>query len=321
MEAVFVFPGQGAQRVGMGESLMRASEAARSVMAEADRKTGLPISEVCFNGPAERLTDTGFAQPGVVAVSLAAAAALRERLSTEGIQLNPSYCAGHSVGELAALVEAGALSLETGMSLVAARGRLMAEASREADGSMVAVMGLGEAALTAVCLQASSESGASVQVANLNAPGQLVISGRRSALARASELAKAAGARRVIPLEVSGPFHSVYMAPAAEQFRSLVSRAELSVPRCPVVLNLSAQPSSDPIEIRGELENQVTGAVRWSDTVRVLSESGSNLFVELGPGQVLSSLIRRMSRDAVVLNVEDEASLEATVERLRQIGQ
>lgn len=320
VEAVFVFPGQGAQRVGMGASLMRASEAARSVMAEADRITGLPLSDTCLNGPSERLTDTVIAQPGVVAVSLAAAAALWERLSSHGIELNVTYCAGHSVGELSALVEAGALSLESGLSLVAARGRLMAEASREADGSMAAVMGLDEDALSALCIQASRESGARVQIANMNGPGQVVISGLRSALSRASELARAAGAKRVIPLDVSGPFHSEYMASAAEKFHSLVSRVELSVSRCPVVLNVTAHPSSDPLEIRRELGSQITGPVRWCDTVQLMSKAGANLYVELGPGQVLSGLIKRISKDAVVLNVEDEASLEATVARLSQIA-
>lgn len=226
MEAVFVFPGQGAQKVGMGESLMKASVAAREVMAVADHITGLPLSEVCVAGPADRLTDTGFAQPGVVAVSLAAAAALRERLSADGIELEPAHCAGHSVGEFAALAHAGALSIESSLHLVAARGRLMADASREANGSMVAVLGLEEERLAEACAIASAETGVSVQLANLNAPGQLVVSGHRVALARVGELAKEAGAKRVLPLDVSGPFHSIYMAPAAEQFRPLVARAE-----------------------------------------------------------------------------------------------
>jgi [acyl-carrier-protein] S-malonyltransferase len=300
----------------MGASLWSFSSAARDLFAEADRATQLPLSQVCFNGPADRLTDTAFAQPGVVAVSLAAAVALREQLGRIGAEIEPVYCAGHSVGELAALAYSGAVSFSDGLRLVAARGRLMADASARADGSMAAVLGLEEAALAEVCTRASRETDAVVQVANLNAPGQVVISGNRRALARASELARDAGARRVVELDVSGPFHSVYMEPAAEGFRQMVSATAISSPRIPVVLNVSALPTRDPQEIRRELVVQVTSPVRWSDSVRAMAEQGCTVFVELGPGQVLSGLIKRIVKDALLLNVEDEESLVRTVDKL-----
>ncbi|MGI5837618.1 MAG: ACP S-malonyltransferase, partial [Chloroflexota bacterium] len=211
----------------MGASLWQCSPAAKAVFAEADRATGLPLKQVCFEGPSDRLTDTAFAQPGVVATSLAAAEALRERLSKAGKAIEPTLCAGHSVGELAALARAGALSTEDCFRLVAARGKLMAEASALADGSMVAVLGLDEPVLMKLCEMASQETGASVQVANLNAPGQIVLSGNRKALGKASELARSSGARRVIELDVSGPFHSVYMQPAADGFRAIVEGTQV----------------------------------------------------------------------------------------------
>ncbi len=303
----------------MGASLRGCSSAAREIFSDADSATGLPLSRVCFEGPAERLTDTAFAQPGVVAVSLAAAAALREQLARSGIELSPVCCAGHSVGELAALSFSGAVSPADGLRLVAARGRLMAEASASADGSMAAVLGLEETPLAEVCARASQETGASVQVANLNAPGQVVISGNRRALARAGELAREAGARRVVELEVSGPFHSVYMEPAAQGFGPIVAATPISSPRTPIVLNVTAQSSRDPEEIRRELVVQVTSPVRWTDSVKTMAELGCTVFVELGPGQVLSGLIKRVVKDAVLLNVEDEESLNSTVEKLTQL--
>lgn len=300
----------------MGASLRQVSEAARRTFEAADRATGLPLTEVCINGPAEKLTDTAFAQPGVVAVSLAAAAALAERLSARKVEIPAALCAGHSVGEFAALAYSGAVSLEHGLKLVAARGSAMADASAAADGSMVAVLGLDEAALNGICAQASRETDASVQVANLNAPGQIVISGNRLALERASELAREAGAKRTIGLDVSGPFHSVYMQPAAETFRASVDQTVISSPSVPVVLNVTGQPATDPSQLRHELLVQITSPVRWAESVQKMWDLSCTVFVELGPGQVLSGLIKRIVRDATVMNVEDEESLEKTAGRL-----
>jgi len=304
----------------MGASLWGCSSAARELLSRAEEATGLPLTRVCFEGPAETLTDTAFAQPGVVAVSLAAAEALRERLSKDGVELVPALCAGHSVGELAALVYSGAVGLTDGLGLVAARGRAMAAASGLVDGSMVAVLGMEEGPLADICARASRETGVVAQVANLNAPGQVVLSGHRRALERAAELAREAGARRVVELEVSGPFHSVYMEPAAVEFRRAVDSTPILSPRLPVVLNVSAQACTDPEEIRRELVVQVTSPVRWSESVQAMAEQGCTVFVELGPGQVLSGLIKRTVKGAVVLNVEDEESLAATVERLLQLA-
>ncbi|HEX9015832.1 MAG TPA: ACP S-malonyltransferase, partial [Chloroflexota bacterium] len=236
----------------MGASLSGCSAAARELFAVAERATQLPLAEVCFEGPADRLTDTAFAQPGVVAVSLAAAAALDERLSELGVAARAAMCAGHSVGEYSALGYSGALTVSDALKLVSARGKAMAEASSSADGSMVAVLGLDEEPLARVCSRASEETGASVQVANLNAPGQIVISGSRRALDRACELAKEAGAKRAVALDVSGPFHSIYMQPAADLFRGYVDAAPVAAPSVPVVLNVNARPSADPVELRRE---------------------------------------------------------------------
>ncbi len=305
----------------MGASLWQCNAAARSIFEEADRATGLPLRQVCAEGPADRLTGTDFAQPGVVAVSLAAAYALQERMAQSGLEVIPSCCAGHSVGELAALVFSGAVTVSDGLRLVAARGRLMAEASALVDGSMSAVLGLDEAPLLDVCAKASEVTGVSVQVANLNAPGQVVLSGHRAALARAAELAREAGARRVVDLDVSGPFHSIYMQPAADDFREIVASTAVKPPLVPMVLNVTAEPSDGAEGIKRELVVQVTSPVRWADSVRTMADMGCTVFVELGPGQVLSGLIKRIVKDAVLLNVEDEESLHRTADKLAELLQ
>ncbi len=279
----------------------------------------MPLAQVCFEGPPDRLTDTAFAQPAVVAVSLAAAAALDERLAARDVRIVPALCAGHSVGELAAVAYSGAVGLEKGLELVAARGSAMADASAVADGSMSAVIGMSEESLVQVCSRASAETDASVQVANLNAPGQIVISGNRRALERAGELARESGAKRIVNLDVSGPFHSVYMQPAADRFRVSLEQVILSSPSVPVVLNVTAQPSTDPVEIRHELLVQVTSPVRWADSVQTMWARSCTVFVELGPGQVLSGLIKRTVKGATVMNVEDERSLEEATAALAQL--
>jgi len=303
----------------MGASLWQSSPAARQVFETAERVMGMPLAQVCFEGPPDRLTDTAFAQPAVVAVSLAAAAALAERLLAHKARIPVALCAGHSVGELAALTYSGAVSLQDGLKLVSARGRAMAEASAVADGSMVAVLGLDEGPLKQVCARASMETGASVQVANLNAPGQIVISGSRRALERACELARDAGAKRTVNLDVSGPFHSIYMQPAADHFRATLDHTALSSPSVPVVLNVTAQPSTDLLELRHELVGQITSPVRWTDSVRTMWDLSCTVFVELGPGQVLGGLIKRIVKGATVMNVEDEESLRRTADSLAQL--
>jgi [acyl-carrier-protein] S-malonyltransferase len=304
----------------MGKSLAQVSEGARRVFAGLDEAVGLPLTRVCFEGPAETLRDTAYAQPGVVAVSLAAAAALSERLVEADLPAGADICAGHSVGELAALGYAGALSVEDCLRLVALRGRLMADASALVDGSMSAVLGLDDSTLEALCIQASEETGTIVQVANLNSPGQVVLSGHRRALERVAELAREKGARRVLALDVSGPFHSAYMQPAAELFRDQAGRIPIAAPAIPVVMNVTALASSDPGELKTELELQITRSVRWTESVHAMLDAGCTVFVEVGPGQVLSGLVKRIAKDVTVVNVEDEASLDFAVSELRRLG-
>lgn len=299
--------------------LFQCSSSAREFLSAVDQMVEMPLTSICFEGPADRLTDTAYAQPGVVAVSLAAAAALEERMESAGLSVVPAQCAGHSVGELAALGYSGALSAEDCLKLVAVRGRLMAEASALAGGSMIAVIGLDEGSLDGICPRASEETGAWVQIANLNSPGQVVLSGDRRALDRVSELARERGARRVVPLDVSGPFHSVYMQPAADRFREAVMGASIIAPSTPVVLNATAQPCTEPQLIAEELVVQMTSPVRWTQSVQSMRDAGCTVFVELGPGQVLSGLIKRIVKDVTVLNVEDEESLDAAVAGLLRL--
>jgi [acyl-carrier-protein] S-malonyltransferase len=200
------------------------------------------------------------------------------------------------------------------------RGRLMADASALVDGSMSAVLGLDDSTLEALCIQASEETGTIVQVANLNSPGQVVLSGHRRALERVAELAREKGARRVLALDVSGPFHSAYMQPAAELFRDQAGRIPIAAPAIPVVMNVTAIASSDPGELKTELELQITRSVRWTESVHAMLDAGCTVFVEVGPGQVLSGLVKRIAKDVTVVNVEDEASLDFAVSELRRLG-
>lgn len=294
----------------MGVALRRVSQRADALFRLADDVTGLSIGDLCARGPREELTRTEVAQVAIVATSLSAAAHLEELV---GGPLPVAAVAGHSVGELAAMCWAGALEPEAALRLVHERGRLMERDSAACDGTMVAVLGLGAAGLEAVCARASAVSEASVQVANLNAPGQVVISGDRAAIAAASELALAAGARRVVPLVVGGPFHSCYLEAAAHDFHRLASTVPLSPPRVPIVLNANGSATEDPAALRDELSAQITAAVRWEDSVRTLAEMGCSEFVEIGPGQVLAGLVRRILPEA-------RASAAGTPEAIAEVA-
>lgn len=279
----------------MGATLCESSPAARAVFALADEITGLPISALCSQGTIEDLTRTDRTQVAVFTTSLAASAALQERLDSLPTAI---ATAGHSVGELAALCWAGALTFEAALKLVTERGRLMARDSERVDGTMTAVLGLDAERLETICREASSEALGTVQVANINASDQIVISGARSAVDLAASRAKAAGASRVLPINVGGPFHSTYMAAAAADFASLCQEVEITAPRIPVVCNTNAAPTTDPAELRHELMIQITSPVRWSESVRRLAQMGCSQFVELGPGRVLGSLVRRTIPEA-----------------------
>jgi [acyl-carrier-protein] S-malonyltransferase len=287
----------------MGTDLQQRSAHARRLFALADKVTGLPIARLCAEGPMERLTETDVAQPAVVTTSLAALAVLREECG-----LQAGAVAGHSVGELAAYVAAGVLDAEAALRLVQVRAQAMAAACARVDGSMSAVLGLDEPALRVACTLAS-HNGSSVEVANLNAPGQLVVSGSRDALERVAQSARAGGAKRVLPLKVGGPFHSVYMRPAADAVSQALSATPLQRADIPVVLNASAEATQDPDTLRDELAVQIYSAVRWVETLQRLAELGCDRFLEVGPGNVLAGMVRRTLPDARVASFGAVADL------------
>jgi [acyl-carrier-protein] S-malonyltransferase len=296
----FIFPGQGAQRVGMGRSLAERFPVCRGTFDEADAALGEPLSRLCFEGPEDRLLLTENAQPAILAVSVAA----WRLLESEGIRA--SFAAGHSLGEYSAHVAAGTLSFADALQTVRRRGRYMQEAVPVGEGAMAAVLGLSAEDLATACADASRElAGRVVTPANLNAPGQIVIAGHADAVARAGELAKARGAKRVIPLAVSAPFHCPLMKPAEERLAPELRALSASDPRIPVVANVDGEPkrnASDGIEA---LIRQVSSPVRWEDVVRRLLGEGVQRFVELGPGTVLSGLVKKIDRSAGVMSVED----------------
>jgi [acyl-carrier-protein] S-malonyltransferase len=321
----FLFPGQGSQAVGMGADVAAASPMAHAVFERADRRLGFALSALCFQGPEETLKETINTQPAIVAVSLALLAALEEYLAAKAPsrRLQPAYVAGHSVGEYAALVASGALDLEAALALVRERGRLMHEEGTVCPGGMAAVLGLDDAVLQEVCAQATEETLAAlgpqagrhpgmgrVVVANYNSPGQIVISGAQQALARAMELASARGARRVVALAVSGAFHSPVMEPASASLARSVAEAPLRAAEIPLISNISALPITEAAAFRTELARQIVSPVQWVKTVEFLAAQGVSTFVEIGPGQVLSGLVKRIVKGAATLNVSAAADVE-----------
>jgi [acyl-carrier-protein] S-malonyltransferase len=298
-----VFPGQGSQFVGMGKALYDASAAARRVFDQADAELGFPLSRLCFQGPAEELEDTINAQPAILTVSIAALEALKERLAEAGQKVEPAVVAGHSLGEFTALVAAGVIDFPSGLKLVRERGRLMKEAGEESPGGMAAVIGLDTETLTAVCADASN--GGVITVANDNCPGQTVISGEVAALLRAMEMAKARGAKRVARLGISIASHSPLMARASSSLREIMSRLPLGAPQVPIVANVTATLMLSVDDVRQELAHHVERPVNWTRSVAEMVNSGATTFIEVGPGEVLSGLIRRINRDVTTLNLSD----------------
>jgi [acyl-carrier-protein] S-malonyltransferase len=294
-----VFPGQGSQAVGMGHDLFQCSRRAREVFEQADDGLNMPLSRLCFEGPADDLRETVNAQPAILTASIACLRAASEF----GVPLKPAYVAGHSLGEYSALVAANVIEFVDAVRLVRERGRLMQEAGKTRPGGMAAIIGLDEESLEEVCL----ETGA--QIANFNCTGQIVISGTRESLARSMDLAKARGARRVVPLQVSGAFHSVLMQPTVEGMSQAVSRVHFNPPDVPVVANSTARPLTDPEEIKEELLRQLCHCVQWQPSVEFMVDVGVSTFIEIGPGQVLSGLIKRISDRVQVLNLSDPDSI------------
>ena len=316
MSLALLFSPQGSQAVGMGHELADASPAAAAVYAEADAALGWAVSSTCWNGPEDRLNDTRQTQPCLVATSLACLAALREASSASGFSLAPALVAGHSVGEYAAVAAAGAVSTEDALRLVALRGSLMAEAGGE--GGMTAVIGLDRAAIEEALERIASRG--AIVVANDNAPGQVVVSGTMEALAAAEGPLREAGAKRLIALKVSGPFHSAAMAPVGKELRAAFDRANWSDAAPPIVSNVIAEPVSDAKEIRDLLARQVSSPVEWVASVRRMLNEGVDTFVECGPGTALTGMVRRIAPEATTLNVSDPPTLKHVVSALQAMS-
>jgi [acyl-carrier-protein] S-malonyltransferase len=308
-ELAYVFPGQGSQSVGMGRALAETSPAAAAVFAAADRALDEPISALAWNGPADRLDRTENAQPAILAASMAFLAALRERWSAEGLAApEPAFAAGHSMGQYSALVAAGALGLDDGVRLVRERGRLMQASSKGRDGAMAALIGLDDARLPEL-VEGASTYGVFV-VANRNAPGQVVVSGERAAVEAGAELARILGAKRAIVLPVSVAAHSPLMADAATGMRATVADVPFRDPSPPLLANADARPIVTADGCRTELVEHLTAGVDWIAIVERMTAAGVTTFVEVGPGKVLTGLIRRIAPDAEVIPADDPASLD-----------
>jgi [acyl-carrier-protein] S-malonyltransferase len=299
----WVFPGQGSQYVGMGQRVYEVSDAARRIFNQADDVLGYSISSLCFNGPADELEDTANAQPAIFTVSVAYLEALRERSLSAGRSIAPVYVAGHSLGEFTALVAAGVLDFREALVLVRERGRLMKQSGEERPGGMAAVIGLDRDPLEEVCREAG-EVGI-VVLANDNCPGQSVISGEHVALERAMQLAEERGARRTIRLGISIASHSPLMERAAQQLNDLIAKMPLRDPEVPIVANITGQFLTTVDDVRQEISQQVLMPVQWSNSVTQMLNGGVNTFLEVGPGQVLSGLIRRIRRDVQTLSAKD----------------
>ncbi|MCW2309156.1 ACP S-malonyltransferase [Rhodobium gokarnense] len=312
MAVAFTFPGQGSQAVGMGKALAEAFPEARAVFEEIDEALGENLTDIMWNGPDDRLTLTANAQPALMAVSLAAMRALEARGVT--VAGNASYVAGHSLGEYSALAAAGSLGIADTARLLRIRGRAMQDAVPVGEGAMAAVLGLDLEVLKEVAEQACQ--GEVCSVANDNAPGQVVISGRKAAVERAADIAKGKGAKRAMLLPVSAPFHCPLMAPAADVMAEALAGVEIAAPAVPLVANVVAGPISDPAEIRTRLVDQVTGSVRWRESIGWLADNSVTTLVEIGSGKVLTGLAKRIAKGVEAIAVNTPEDLEALAEKL-----
>jgi [acyl-carrier-protein] S-malonyltransferase len=306
-----LFPGQGSQAVGMGRELAEKFPIAAQTFAEADEALGFALSRVCFDGPEDELRLTENTQPAILTVSVAAARVLGE----QGIER--ALAAGHSLGEWSAHVMAGTLGFADAVRAVKARGRAMQLAVPAGQGAMAAVLSLDAAQVAEACVEAAQETGLTVQAANLNSPGQTVISGALAAVEKASALCKAKGARRAVMLPVSAPFHCALMAPAQEEVARVLAGIAMHDPRIPVAANVTGGLVTTVDAARDALVRQVTGAVRWVDCVGSLKSAGAEIYIEAGPGKVLCGLLKQIDPALKALNVEDEASLEKTLAELK----
>lgn len=309
MKTAFLFPGQGSQSVGMGKRFADVSPAAAAVWREADEAVGFPLSRLCFEGPADELALTANTQPAILAASVAAAAVLAER------RISPDLCAGHSLGEYSALVVAGALGFADAVRLVRRRGEFMQDAVPVGTGAMAALMGIGLEAAEKACVEAAQ--GEVVNVANINSPGQVVIAGHKGAVERAVRAAAGLGGKKGVLLPVSAPFHSALMKPAADRLAAELERVAVHTPRVPVVRNVDAGLTTTADDVKPFLIRQVASPVRWTDCLTTLAREGASVWLEVGPGRVLSGLLKRTIDGARGFAVEDLDSLDAAAAALR----
>jgi [acyl-carrier-protein] S-malonyltransferase len=304
----FVFPGQGSQSVGMGRSLVSAFPAAARVFEAADAALGEPISRLAFEGPADQLDRTENAQPALLTTSIAYLAALRDRWGAEGVEVQPAYAAGHSMGQYSALVAARALSLEDAIRLVRERGRQMQASGSGRDGAMAAILGLDDERLPELVSEASKHG--VFGVANRNAPGQVVVSGERAAIEAAADVARRLGARKAIALPVSVAAHSPLMAEAAEAMRAALGNVDFADPQPSLLANADARPLTTGEACRNELVEHLTTGVDWVAAVGRMTDEGVTTFLEIGPGRVLTGLIKRIAPDALAMAVDDPSALD-----------
>lgn len=309
-KVAFVFPGQGSQTVGMGKDFYESDQTVQSIFQEADSTLGFSLTDLILNGPQEELTLTANTQPALLTVSFA----LYQAVVSAGI--TPDYTAGHSLGEYSALTASGSMTFKEAVHTVRKRGEYMEEAVPNGIGTMSAVLGMEQTQLEALTDDITRE-GNTVQLANINCPGQIVISGTTEGVQLAAVKAKENGAKRAIPLNVSGPFHSILMKPAAAKLAETLSSIEIKQAITPVISNVTAQPVTQPEEIKEKLIEQLISPVRWEESVRTLLDLGVDTFIEIGPGKVLSGLIKKIDRSVAIYSVNDKASLENTVHALR----